>query len=361
MFTEAGRWKRLSATLKAVALTCTRILPSRTGVELREVARPYLSHFSPFLFFFSSFFLSFDTCNELTFVSLETKRRRSPHLARIISPVEISFDDTISSSLEGNAFDNYSYQQLERKRDSKIRKFRPMETSLERDNCSTRLLVHRFKGKIGKISEERSGLAERLVRLLHSSSRPCRYRIVTRWTGDARKQGSSNGRVAGSNRNLVRATFLGEARHTEGIVPSSRIWTYLCPFRFENSWLSRRRVSAAGESFLLSDVSTAYLPSIKRLGLRNAAFRLVKYSDGSIRTTWIYAQRSRQTRPDVSRRRGLVLNGKENRGGGGGTYRKHPVDAEKLVAVGRIVGKYFTATWEDRFVRNEFGKIKKNI
>lgn len=90
---------------------------------------------------------------------------------------------------------SYSYKQLERKRDSKIRKFRPMETSLERDNCSTRLLVHRFKGKIGKISEERSGLAERLVRLLHSSSRPCRYRIVTRWTGDARKQGSSNGRV----------------------------------------------------------------------------------------------------------------------------------------------------------------------
>lgn len=264
-------------------------------------------------------------------LSYPSKRSGGDHpissLARIISPVEISFDDTISSSLEGNAFDNYSYQQLERKRDSKIRKFRPMETSLERDNCSTRLLVHRFKGKIGKISEQRSGLAERLVRLLHS--RPCRYRIVTRWTGDARKQGSSNGRVAGSNRNLVRATFLGEARHTEGIVPSSRIWTYLCPFRFENSWLSRRRVSAAGESFLLSDVSTAYLPSIKRLGLRNAAFRLVKYSDGSIRTTWIYAQRSRQTRPDVSRRRGLVLNGKENRGGGGGTYRKHPVETRR--------------------------------
>lgn len=62
----------------------------------------------------------------------------------------------------------------------------------------------------------------------------------------------------------------------------------------------RRRRKLSGST----DVSTAYLPSIKRLGLRNAAstaFRLVKYSDGSIRTTWIYAQRSRQTRPDASR------------------------------------------------------------
>lgn len=293
-------------------------------------------------------------------LSYPSKRSGGDHpissLARIISPVEISFDDTISSSLEGNAFDSYSYQQLERKRDSKIRKFRWKPLS---NNCSTRLLVHRFKGKIGKISEERSGLAERLVRLLHSSSRPCRYRIVTRWTGDARKQGSSNGRVGieiwyGQLSLARRGTRKASFHRAE----SGRIFALFA---------SKTRGSLGDacpppeKAFCFPTFPPLISLRLNVRGLRNAAFRLVKYSDGSIRTTWIYAQRSRQTRPDVSRRRGLVLNGKENRGGGGGMYRKHPVDAEKLVAVGRIVGKYFTATWEDRFVRNEFGKIKKNI
>lgn len=234
-----------------------------------------------------------------------------------------------------------------------------MGTSLERDNCSTRLLVHRFKGKIGKISEERSGLAERLVRLLHSSSRPCRYRIVTRWTGDARKQGSSNGRVG------IEIWYgqLSLARHGTRKASFHRAESG----RIFALFASKTRGSLGDacpppeKAFCFPTFPPLISLRLNVRGLRNAAFRLVKYSDGSIRTTWIYAQRSRQTRPDVSRRRGLVLNGKENRGGGGGMYRKHPVDAEKLVAVGRIVGKYFTATWEDRFVRNEFGKIKKNI
>lgn len=207
------------ATLKAVALTCTRILPSRTGVELRELARPYLSLVS----FFSLLLLIFISTRVTSLLSYPSKAaaittpfRRSNNFTRNLARIGIREEE--KSTKETIIIP--SYEQLERKRDSKIRKF-PMETSLERDNYPIRFLFHRF-GK--KIEIEWSDFC--------AARWTCRYRIVTRRTLVNKDRVMDE--FAGSNRNLVRATFLGEARHTEAKKASFRIWTYLCPFRFEN-------------------------------------------------------------------------------------------------------------------------------
>lgn len=173
------------------------------------------------------------------------------------------------------------------------------------------------------------------------------------------------------DRNLVRATFLGEARHTEAKKKASF-------HRAESG-----RIFALFASKTCGSLGDACPPpekafwfptfppliSLRLNGLVYVTPRLPRFDSLNIPTDPferrgftpnVTAKPVPMSR--VSRRRGLVLNGKEN--------LEEEVecienilylsrDTEKLVAVGRIVGEYFTATWEDRFVCNEFGKIKK--
>lgn len=128
-------------------------------------------------------------------------------------------------------------------------------------------------------------------------------------------------------------------------------------------------MAAAGESFLVPPTFPPLI-SLRLNGLAYVTQRLPRFDSLNILTDPF---ERRGFTPNVPAKpvpmplesRGLVLNGKENRGpggGGGGMYRKHPVSlarhGEKLV--GRIVAECFTASWEDRFVCNEFGgKLKK--